>query len=263
MRQDGDDVSMSNRVTPLGDIVAIELRGAWMGNRGILHKGTEIVRPFASQAWITCALEYKDWHHPQWQPGHYTILFFHDEAVALAAGHRPCALCRRGAYNAFRRAFAVASGSELPSAKVLDRTLHQERLVAGSSRRRLHQLSWADVPDGAFVLLDGEPGLVLATAVVRWTAYGYREAVDRPAGGRVDVITPPTTVAALKNGYPVQIDNAARSFASQGASRTKVSGPNSATDEYPHNPSVRSNSATILASTSPTPAFPASPSASA
>jgi len=31
-----------NRVTPLADIEAIALRGAWMGNRGILHRGREI-----------------------------------------------------------------------------------------------------------------------------------------------------------------------------------------------------------------------------
>ena len=29
-----------------------------------------------------------------WEPGRWTPLFFWDEAVAFAAGHRPCALCR-------------------------------------------------------------------------------------------------------------------------------------------------------------------------
>jgi hypothetical protein len=37
-----------NRVTPMGDIEAIPLRGAWTGNRGILHSGHEIVRFHAS-----------------------------------------------------------------------------------------------------------------------------------------------------------------------------------------------------------------------
>ena len=27
-----------NRVDPYGDVVAIDLRGAWTGNRGILHR---------------------------------------------------------------------------------------------------------------------------------------------------------------------------------------------------------------------------------
>jgi hypothetical protein len=49
-----------NRVTPIGDIVAIELRGAWLGNRGILHEGTDVVRFHRSDLWITCRLQYRD-----------------------------------------------------------------------------------------------------------------------------------------------------------------------------------------------------------
>src|SRR6266508_3868927 len=114
---------MRNRVTPMGDIVAIKLRGAWLGNRGIL--------------WITCALRHRDWRLPQWAPGHFTVLFFHDEAVAFAAGHRPCALCRRRAYESYRRAWATGLGVAVPPAKELDRHLHAERIVRGSHRRRL------------------------------------------------------------------------------------------------------------------------------
>jgi hypothetical protein len=36
--------------------------------------------------------------------GRYTELFFLDEAVAFAAGHRPCAECRRERFNAFKDA---------------------------------------------------------------------------------------------------------------------------------------------------------------
>src|SRR5689334_17601276 len=100
-----------NRVTPTGEIVAIPLRGAWTGNRGILHggaEGREIVRSHASDLWITCALQFKDWWHEQWRPHHFTWLYFQDEAVSFAAGHRPCALCRRPAYDAFRAAWASA-----------------------------------------------------------------------------------------------------------------------------------------------------------
>ena len=203
-----------------------------MGNRGILHRGSDIVRPYAGRAWITCALRYKDWRQPQWQTGHYTILFFHDEAVSLAAGHRPCALCRRGAYNAYR--LAVAAESNLPPpAKDLDRILHQERLDsdAGTGRRRLHQRSWPDLPDGTFVLRDSRPALVLTNKVITWTVDGYSGAFDRPRRGQVDVITPPITLAALRHGYRVQIDDAARFFAGQGAVRPSASGPRSDTEE--------------------------------
>ena len=42
-----------NRVTPMGDIVAIPLRGAWTGNRGIVHTGHDIVRFHGGDHWIT------------------------------------------------------------------------------------------------------------------------------------------------------------------------------------------------------------------
>jgi hypothetical protein len=100
-----------NRVTPTGEIVAIPLRGSWLGNRGILHDASgRVVRHHASNLWITCALSFKDWRLPQWQPHHFTVLFFHDEAVSFAAGHRPCALCRREAYDAYRNAIADHDG---------------------------------------------------------------------------------------------------------------------------------------------------------
>ncbi len=198
-----------NRVTPLGDIVATPLRGSWMGNRGILHRGTEIVSFHRSDLWISCALQYKDWRAPQWAPGHYTVLFFHDEAVALAAGHRPCALCRRASFQAFRDA---AAGSESLGAKDVDRQLHAERLVRGTHRRRLHARAWTELPDGTFVLLEGTPGLIVGNAVVPWSPQGYGPALRRPINGQADVITPPFSLTALSAGYPVQIDPAASGF---------------------------------------------------
>jgi hypothetical protein len=77
-----------NRVTPTGDIEAIPLRCAWTGNRGILHSGREIVRFHAGDLWIACALEFRGRWHEQWRPHHYTFLYFYDEAVSFAAGHR-------------------------------------------------------------------------------------------------------------------------------------------------------------------------------
>jgi hypothetical protein len=206
---DNDRPPMRNRVTPMGDIVAIPLRGAWLGNRGILHRGTEITRNHASDLWIICALEHKDWRLPQWEPGHFTVLFFHDEAVALAAGHRPCALCRREAYDRYREAWATSRRSPLPTAKEMNRRLHGERLVAGSSRRRLHSVEWRGLPDGAFVSVDGGPWIVLGNRIVAWTEEGYGPAYRRPDEGRVEAITPPSTISALRAGYPAQIDASA------------------------------------------------------
>jgi len=199
-----------NRVTPTGDIVAIPLRGAWTGNRGILHREREIVRFHAGDLWITCALQFKGRHHEQWRPGRYTFLFFHDEAVAFAAGHRPCAECRRPSYNAYRSAWSAGLGVDPPSARDINRHLHRERLVTGTHRRRLHALPWPDLPDGTFVLLDDTPAVVIGDHLTDWTHHGYGPRRPRPRSGRAAVLTPPSTIAALDAGYEVQIDGSAR-----------------------------------------------------
>src|SRR4051794_11839586 len=199
-----------NRVTPTGDIVAVPLRGAWTGNRGILHDGHKIVRFHASDLWITCALRFKDWWQPQWRPHHFTWLYFHDEAVSLAAGHRPCALCRRPAYDAYRAAWADGLGVDQPSAKQMNQQLHGERIVRGTHRRRTHQLSWTDLPDGTFVLSNEVPAIVINSHLTEWTTDGYAAQHRRPRSGRATVLTPPSSIAALRSGYLPQIDDSAR-----------------------------------------------------
>ena len=198
-----------NRVTPLGEIEAFPLRGAWTGNRGILHRDREIVRFHASDLWIVCELEFRGRWRKQWQPHQFTFLYFHDEAVALAAGHRPCAECRRAAYNAYRSAWADGLGVPAPSARQMNRQLHGERIVRGTHRRRFHRMRWADLPDGTFVLLDEGPALVMGDRLVEWTREGYRRPLARPLRGHASAITPRSTVAALRAGYPVQIDSGA------------------------------------------------------
>lgn len=198
-----------NRVTPMGEIEAIPLRGAWTGNRGILHRGKDIVRFHAGDLWITCALEFQGRRQEQWQPHHYTFLFFHDEAVSFAAGHRPCAECRRDSYNAYGAAWADALGVELPSAKDMNKQLHRERIARGTHRRRLHDVPWADLPDGTFVVLDSTPAVVVGEHLTEWTHEGYGLRRPRPRVGVATVLTPPSTLAALRAGYPVQVDHAA------------------------------------------------------
>jgi hypothetical protein len=199
-----------NRVTPTGDIVAIPLRGAWTGNRGILHRGREVVRFHTSDLWITCALEFRGRWREQWLPHRWTALFFHDEAVSFAAGHRPCAECRRESYNAYRRAWSAGLDVAVPSAKEMNRQLHGERIVRGTHRRRSHPTPWSDLPDGAFVSSEGSPAVVVGEDLVEWTWAGYGPRRRRPTHGDAIVITPPSTLAVLRAGYPVQIDEAAR-----------------------------------------------------
>jgi hypothetical protein len=194
----------------MGDVEAIALRGAWTGNRGIIHSGDQIVRFHAGDLWITCALSFKDRWHQQWQPHHFTWLYFHDEAVSFAAGHRPCAECRRASYNAYREAWADGLGVDVPSAKQINRRLHSERILRGTHRRQIHTGPWSGLPDGAFVVLGNTPALVLGGDVVQWTREGYGARTKRPRRGTAAIITPPSTIAAMRAGYRTQIDGSAR-----------------------------------------------------
>ncbi len=198
-----------NRVTPTGDIVATPLRGAWTGNRGILHSGRRIVRFHASDLWITCALAFRDRWHEQWRPHHFTWLFFDDEAVSFAAGHRPCVECRRASYHAYRDRWAAELRVPVPSAREMNRRLHGERIVRGTHRRRTHELPWPGLLDATFVRLDGGPAVVAGGHLTLWTPGGYGTRHRRPARGTAQVITPPSTVAVLRAGYPVQVDDSA------------------------------------------------------
>lgn len=187
-----------NRVDPYGEILATESRGRWMGNRGSLHRGHDIVRPWNGKRWITCALEFKGWVAPKWAPGRWTALFFYDEAIAFAAGHRPCALCRRSDY----RRYQVAAG--IASADAIDAQLHGERL--DGRHKRTHTMAWRDLPAGAFVDLDGVPHLVLPDRLRPWSATGgYGSAFSRTKNGDASVLTPPLSLRAIAGGYVPQI----------------------------------------------------------
>lgn len=188
-----------NRVDPFGDIVAIPQRGRWMGNRGVIHEGTTIVRPWQHKHWIVCETSYKDRVAPKWEPRRWTALFFLDEAVAFSAGHRPCALCRRPRYNAFLEAWRAATGEDARR-DAIDNRLHSERTQSDANER-----PWRELPPGTFALLDGHPVHVGADAVVPWTAEGYTAASGRPARGDAKVLTPPVMVDVLTAGYELDV----------------------------------------------------------
>lgn len=192
-----------NRVTPFGEIVAVPARGLFMGNRGCLHDARgQIRRPWQLQRWIVCRLEFKGRKRQVMKPGHYTELFFLDEATALAAGHRPCAECQRERFNDFR-ARAVIRGGAVPSAVELDRQLHAQRVTPGRSQRT-YRTALNELPNGVFVLLPGgphTPHLVRGSALLAWTASGYTARIPQADVGTVEVLTPELTVRALRNGY--------------------------------------------------------------
>ena len=88
------------------------------------------------------------------QPGRYTELFFLDEATALAAGHRPCAECRREDYDRLPGIWRDRHPGQV-GADAIDAQLHAERLDPASNERRLHRAPTGELPDGAFVLAEG------------------------------------------------------------------------------------------------------------
>jgi hypothetical protein len=186
---------LRNRVTPLGEVVSHPARGLVYGNRGCLHDADgRIRRSYATRRWIACRLRFKDWHRgPLLQPGKFTELFFLDEATAFAAGHRPCALCRREDYTRF---MALVNGA---GADAIDARLHAERME-GPRERRLHGVGFSELPDGAFVLHAGAPHLVLGDRLLAWSPAGYTAGHARPQG-RARLITPPSLVAVLRAGW--------------------------------------------------------------
>jgi len=172
------------------------------------------MRRWVSRSWICCLLAFKGRHRNVWGRG-YTELFFLDEPTALAAGHRPCFECRRADARAFAAALASAVGRPLRAPEI-DRRLHAERLQARAERnkaraersraraKRRHRLAIDELPDGAFLALPGDPVAAFAvrgSELLAWTPAGYGARRPRPRGITVDVLTPPSTLAALAHGY--------------------------------------------------------------
>jgi hypothetical protein len=193
---------LRNRVTPLGELVADPARGLVYGNRGCLHdEEGRIRRRYNGRRWIACRLEFRGWHRsPLLQPGRFTELFFLDEATAFAAGHRPCALCRREDYLRFAELWGELHRGQV-GADAIDAQLHSERIAPGTRTQLHHEAAVDGLPDGSFVLHQGAPHLVLGLHLLRWTAAGYATRRPRPAGRRVTLITPPSIVEVLRAGW--------------------------------------------------------------
>jgi hypothetical protein len=194
---------LQNRVTPSGEIVADPGRGLMMGNRGCLHgQGRALgVSRWRSHLWICFLLDFKGVQRDPMPPGRWTALFFLDEATALAAGHRPCAYCRRGDYLAFAQAWRAARRlPRRPGAAEMDKILHGER--TDRFRRKLSYLApAAELPDGVMIRAAGEPGLLIGGRVRPWSFGGYSAPAPAGPAGRVEVLTPPSIVAAITAGY--------------------------------------------------------------
>jgi hypothetical protein len=195
-------MTLQNRVTPFGDIVAIPQRGLFTGNRGIIHDPatrTLLKRRWTSHAWLICSRQYKGVRRAVMGGRSWTELFFLDEAVALAAGHQPCFLCRRPAAEAFRAGWAKVQGTATPSAAQIDAALHVERLLGGEKRVHAIDRPLRDLPDGAMIALEDTAFVVVAGEAFPWTEAGYGP--PRPMARAQTLLTPPSTLAVLEQGY--------------------------------------------------------------
>jgi hypothetical protein len=195
---------LQNRVTPTSEIVSVSARGTLMGNRGCLHRPDRTLGTtrWRSKLWICCVLDWQSRKRDPMPPGRWTALFFLDEATAMAAGHRPCGYCRRPAYLAYAEAWRA--GRELAEplhAVEMDAQLHSERVESRSRRQRTSQAVAGSLPDGVMIRHDGGPALLVGGQMLPWSFAGYQTAVPVDEDAMVEVLTPPSSVAAIAAGY--------------------------------------------------------------
>lgn len=191
-----------NRVDPFGDFHPVEARGTLMGNRGILHDGKKrLLRTHAHRNWITCALAFKGRQRTIMAPRRYTELFFLDEATAFAAGHRPCAECRRERYKEFTAYWRDAHGEPEVGrslAQAIDRKLHAHRIARGG-RKITFEAAADDLPSGTLFAVGEQPVLLWKGRQFDWSFHRY-EARAEPAAGTVRVLSPRPLVELFSRG---------------------------------------------------------------
>lgn len=204
-------VPLQNRVDPYGRLHAVSERGTLMGNRGVLHDDARrTVAAWRTRRWIACALEFRGRHREVFAPRRYSELFFLDEATALAAGHRPCAECRRGRYEEFRSAWAAAQGllGAPPGAEAMDRVLHAERRLSAPRAAAAHG-TLGSLPSGVLVAIETRPHLYAGGRTFPWSFAGYGSGRRARPGETVLVITPRSIVGAIRAGFAPGIHESA------------------------------------------------------
>ncbi|MCE5972430.1 hypothetical protein LZA78_02860 [Sinirhodobacter sp. WL0062] len=197
---------LKNRVNPFGHIVASAARGSLMGNRGILHdEHGNIHKTHAHQNWVACALAFNGNKRTLMAPHSYTELFFLDEATALAAGHRPCATCRRDRYRAFTQLWLQVHGAPpegTPLPKAIDRALHVARIER--NQKVTSPAVFEELPNGVMISKEDH-------AILKWNGVGHLWSFEGyglipvPISGPVRVLTPKPLIALLHAGYRPEI----------------------------------------------------------
>lgn len=203
---------LQNRVDPFGEIHAVEARGLFTGNRGVIHDPdtqTLLKRRWTTKAWLICVCDFRGRRRevmgrnaPSGNAG-WTELFFLDEVTALAAGHRPCFYCQRKRAGDFAARFGKALGVDDPKAEGIDRRLHAERLASGGKRLGLDAAELGALPDGAMIAR-GDNAFAIKDGKARpWSfdGYGAGHSLDHFGRNGFALLTPPTKLAVLRAGY--------------------------------------------------------------
>jgi hypothetical protein len=195
---------LQNRVDPSGNIIKTPARGAWLGNRGVIHNAhQQMIRPFKLKAWITCRLEFKGKKRKVMTPDRWTELFFLDEATAFAAGHRPCFECRREDAVRFKQYWLKGNPeygfNEKTPIGEIDKVLHKERIGRDHSKITFPSAA-RDLPKGAFVLYKNDPYLVSDGTMFLWSPAGYAKGIAFP-DEQIPVLTPRSVVQTFRAGY--------------------------------------------------------------
>ena len=91
------------------------------------------------------------------------------------------------------------------SVRQVDAVLHEERLTparyARERRKRTHTAALDSLPNGAFIEEERIEYLVWDEYLFPWTDAGYLAPLVRPVDRQVTILTPPSTVGALAQGY--------------------------------------------------------------
>ena len=138
-------------------------------------------------------------------PNTWTELFFLDEVTAFAAGHRPCAFCRRRDFKKFKELWRAANPNLVTgqSIKFVDEVLHKERV--SKNRAKLFYDDLLKILPGGTMFMFPEIAnqyfVLKQDRVFKWTPQGYESYLSLPGDISVRVLTPRSVVNTFAQGY--------------------------------------------------------------